>query len=148
MFGWHVSTQVSATKLVVHDPFSLGLLLAVFFAALLVYNKCRQRPFPRRSATVWAILLVLAFGLLPSDSTVTLDRTTATGTLSRYNFYHWTTASFPLDALDHAYLTTGATTERITLQFSDGHVASLSANDQMGGKPGAVFAINRFLGRT
>ena len=148
MFGFQVRVLQGAQRLVVINPANVWLVasVAIVFCLVLI-NKLRVRPFARTSFLVWTVLGLVVFGFLLESARITLDRDTHSAKIKRFAFYHWTTTEVPLSEVDHAYLNTGAVSSRIVLQFTDGHVVSLSSNDQMGGKPEAVLAINQFLGR-
>lgn len=147
MFGWSVHVFAEPTRLVVTDPVSWT---AVFWAALFTLGPiaylAAQRPLPARRLTALGVVLLVVFAFVLDSTSLVLDKNAATFEIRRFALYHWSTQSAPLGTLDHAYLTTGATTARITLQMRDGQTYSLSSNNQMGGKPQAVLAINRFLG--
>ncbi len=148
MFGLHIRILQDPSKLTVTNPVSLWLVLACsVFTIWPLLIKLNAKPFPRRSVIIWSIITFIVYAFLLNSSKVTLDRDAQTATIREFFFYHWTTKTVPLDAIDHAYLNTGATSSRIVLQFTDGHLFSLSANDQISGKEAAVTAINRFLGR-
>ena len=147
MFGWSVGIVSSPTRLVITDPIPLMALIwaCLFTVGPLIYLLV-QRTVAVRRVLFLAAVMVVVFAFVLDGARVTLDRAAGTMQTSRFALYHWSTQTVPLTTLNHAYLTTGATTARITLQMQDGSTTSISGNNQMGGKPEAVLAINNFVG--
>lgn len=149
MFGWSVHAVGTSTRLVVTEPISWT---ALFWAALFTIGPVtwliKQRPLPVRRLSGLVLVVLVVFAFVLDTTSVVLDKNLGTIEIRRFAFYHWYTQVTPLGTLDHAYLTTGGTTQRVTLQMRGGQTYSLSSNNQMGGKPDAVLAINRFLGAT
>jgi hypothetical protein len=149
MFGWSVRTLQAGATLVIVDPISLSALLwaSLFTIGPLIYVLA-QRPLVLRRIAWIASLALVVFGFVLDGARVTLDRTTGLAHIERFALFHWSSMALPLTGISRAYLSTGSTTSRITLQMQDGSTFSLSGNNQMGGKPEAVLAINRYIGST
>jgi hypothetical protein len=148
LFGFSVQVLQSPSKLVVSNPSSLGPTIAVvIFLVLPLFYMLRQTPFPKFKFTIVLVLAMLAFGFTIGSTEAVFDKDTQTAVFRRFHYYHWQTDSLLLADIDHAYLSTGRSTERITVQLTDGGVRDFSYADDMKGKPQAVLAINHFLGK-
>jgi len=151
MFGTSVHFLQSPAQLIVIGPIDLWLLLTLsLFTLVPLIFLLSRRPLQRtqiKAAIFMAVITFLVFGLVPSGSRLTLNRTSNSATLSRYFFYHWHTTTFPLSDLDNASVRTGSGTSQILLQYTNGAVTTLSERNQESGKDEAVYAINKFLGR-
>ena len=142
--GMECTHRSNSNQLVVTDPISiLAVVMAILFLCGPLAYVLLQRPLAVRRAIFLAVVNFIAFAFVLDGEQLTLDRDAGTMQLRSFVFYHWSTRTASLSTLDHAYLTTGSTTARITLQKQDGSTHSLSANNDMGGTPKAVLAINR-----
>jgi hypothetical protein len=149
MIGWGIDITQGPSRLIVFTPINILMLLALgVFTIWPLLIFLRQKPMRRRRVIIQVLITLVVYGIFPSGSRVTLDRDAGTATVSRYFFYWWHTQTFPLDDLESAFVSTGSTTSKITLQFADGSVESLSELNQIGGKREAVAAINHFLRRS
>lgn len=149
MFGWSVRTLQSGGVLVIVDPISITALFwtCLFTVGPLVYL-CSQRPLPLRRISLIGTIAIILFGFVLDGTRVTMNRVAGTMQVERFALFHWMSTTIPLSQVSRAFLTTGATTSRITVQKQDGSTFSLSGNNQMGGKPEAELAMNRYLGLT
>ena len=78
-------------------------------------------------------------------STLRLDRASQAATLRVFQYYHWSTYTYPLKDIDRIYVSTGSTTSQLRIQFSGGSTTSFDFLDQNGGKDEAAYAANRWL---
>ncbi len=148
MFGFSVHFEESATRIVVTDPFSYLAIGVALLITLVSYISLKSKGFPQTRSIVHAVVLLLVWMFALSAERVVLDRDAGTVSIEDFEFFHWSRQTLPLSTLDSVRVRTGSTSSAIQLQFTDGHVHSMSGLNQEGGKNEAAYAMNKFLGKS
>ena len=148
MFGFHTKIVESGSRLVITNPAdTIMLILFMVFTVWPLLIFINQRPMPVRKVVICSVITLIVYGFSINATRLVLNRDTQTATVSHFQWFHWSTREFPMTRIASAFLATGNGTDRIVLQYTDGDTLTFSIPNQMGGKAGAVLAINRFLGR-
>ncbi len=149
MFGFHVKVVQDGSRLVVTNPADIMmLLLFLVFTIWPLANYVVARPLPTTKVVVFSMITLFFYGNFIDCTRLTLDNQAQTATIQQFKWFHWKTRELPSSHLAYAYLATGRASDRIVLQFENGNTQTFSISNQMGGKPAAVLAINRYLGRS
>jgi len=144
MFHWSIFTAADTTRLVLTVPIHYMLFFFTLPFIFVVFGLSIKIGHPVRNYGLLALIL-LAYGYFGYGSELTLDRSTGKAVLRQFEFYHWTTKTYNLDHVAQVYVTTGATTSQLCMQFNSGQALSLSFMDQYGGKEEVARKANEFL---
>jgi hypothetical protein len=145
MFSWYIHSTWDGSKFILTVPLhQKALLIAGFFLLIGLLYLLKSGHWARNALYVAGV--ILAYGFLMYSSELTFDRTNGTATLKTFQFYHWSTSTYPLDHIDRIYVSTGSTTSMLKIQFTDGSTTSIDFLDQTGGKDQVAYAANQWLG--
>jgi hypothetical protein len=145
LFSWSIHTLSNSSKLVLIVPMHYMMVIVLSFGILIAMALTMKAGHGLRNLLIFAFV-VLAYGFMTYSCELTLDRANGTATFKEFQYFHWRTHTYPISHIDSARVSTGSTTSRIDLQFTDGSVLPLTFLDQNGGKEEAVYAVNQFLG--
>ena len=134
MFGFSVHFEESATQIVVTEPFSFIAIGVAVLITLVSFISLKSKHFPPTRSMVHGVILVLVWMFALSAERVVLDRDAGTASIEDFQFFHWSRQTLPLSTVDSVRVRTGSTSSAIQLQFTDGHVHSMSGLNQESGK--------------
>ncbi len=145
MFSWNVYSTWDNAKFILTVPLHYIMCsIALFFILIGLLFALKSGHAVRNLLVIAAALI--AFGFLTYSSQLTLDRAAGTATLREFQYYHWSTVTYPLKEIDRIFVRTGSTTSQLNIQFTGGSTTSFDFLDQNGGKDEAAYAANHWLG--
>ena len=144
MFSWTIHSTWDSSQFILTIPLHYIALLMFGFVTLLVLL------FQFKSGHGFRNVLILGaaitfYGFLMLSSELRLDRASQTATIRRFQYYHWSTYTYPLKDIERIYVSTGSTTSQLRIQFVGGSTTSMDFLDQNGGKEEAAYAANHWL---